>query len=448
MRVAILSPISWRTPPQHYGPWESVVSVLTEQLVSMGVDVTLFATGDSITSGHLESVCKHALNEDTSLDPKVWECLHISNLIEQSDQFDLIHNHYDFLPLSYAGLLKKPVLTTIHGFSCNAILPVYRKYNATTYFAAISEADKNPDLDYAATIHHGIELSNFSFNSGSRGYLLFFGRIHHEKGVYESIQVAKHANKKLVIAGIIQDQDYFKEKVEPYIDGKTVEYLGPVYAENKSNVLGEADALLHLINFDEPFGLSMIEAMACGTPVIAVGRGSIPEVVEDGKTGFIVENIKGAVEAVVKLGSISRLDCRSHVEERFTATRMAQNYLDLYRRILEKRLNYRPWGYYEILSDAETHKVKRIELYPGQQFSLQKHQRRDEQWTIVKGKAEVDLDGNTLQLTVGQSIKIPRGATHRLRNPGDTPVVFIEVQTGDYFGEDDIVRLQDDYGRA
>ena len=341
MRIAMLSPISWRTPPQHYGPWESVVSVLTEQLVSMGVDMTLFATGDSKTSGKLKWVCKHAFSEDPSVDPKVWECLHISNLFENSDRFDLIHNHYDFLPLSYSALVKTPILTTIHGFSSDAIVPVYRKYNAGSYYAAISEADKNPDLDYSATIHHGIEISKFPFRPNSCGYLLFFGRIHRDKGVFESIQVAKQAGRKLVIAGIIQDQEYFKEKVEPYIDGETVDYIGSVYADDKSKVLGEADGLLHLINFDEPFGLSMVEAMACGTPVIAMGRGSIPEVIKDAKTGFIVGNIEEAVDAVGKLANIVRFDCRVRVEERFTATRMAQEYLDLYGRILAERENDR-----------------------------------------------------------------------------------------------------------
>ncbi len=339
MRIAMLSPISWRTPPQHYGPWESVVSVLTEQLVSMGVDITLFATGNSKTSGKLKWVCKHACSEDPSLDPKVWECLHISNLMENAHQFDLIHNHFDFLPLSYSGLVETPMLTTIHGFSSDAILPVYRKYNAQSYYAAISEADKNPDLDYSATIHHGIETSKFPFSPDSRGYLLFFGRIHHHKGVFESIQVAKQAGKKLIIAGIIQDEAYFKEKVEPYIDGETVDYIGSVYADNKSKVLGEADGLLHLINFDEPFGLSMVEAMACGTPVIAMRRGSIPEVIEDGKTGFIVENIEEAAEAVGKLANINRGDCRNRVEKQFSVTRMAQEYLNLYGRILAEREN-------------------------------------------------------------------------------------------------------------
>jgi glycosyltransferase involved in cell wall biosynthesis len=340
IRVAILSPISWRTPPLHYGPWESVVNLLSEGLVQSGLDVTLFATGDSKTSGKLVAVCPRPYSEDPSVNPKVAECLHISEVFERSAEFDLIHNHFDFLPLTYSLLIDTPVLTTIHGFSSPTILPVYKKYNASGHYVAISEADKSPELDYVATIHHGIDISKFHLSGGEGEYLLFFGRIHPEKGVHEAIQVAQRAGKKLVIAGIVQDREYFETRVEPYLDGGRVEYLGAIGPAQRSDVLGRALALLHLISFDEPFGLSLVEAMACGTPVIAFGRGSIPEIIMDGENGFIVEDIEQAVQAVAAVRSLDRSACREDAEQRFSQTRMVSDYVRVYREILKMEASH------------------------------------------------------------------------------------------------------------
>jgi len=336
VHIAVLSPISWRTPPRDYGPWESVVSVLTENLVRLGLDVTLFATGDSKTGGKLVAVCPRPYSEDHSVDPKVAECLHISEVFERSADYDLIHNHFDFLPLTYSGLVETPVVTTIHGFSSPSIIPVYRKYNARGHYVAISESDKSPQLKYIATIHHGIEVAQFPYSEAAGEYLLFFGRIHPEKGVLEAIQVAQRTGIKLVIAGIIQDQDYFATKVEPHIDGTTVEYLGSVGPDQRADVLGRALALLHLISFDEPFGLSLVESMACGTPVIAFNRGSIPEIIRDGESGYVVEDIDGAIDAVAAVRKIDRSVCRAEVENRFSSARMARDYVRVYQKILNQ----------------------------------------------------------------------------------------------------------------
>lgn len=333
MHIAILSPISWRTPPRHYGPWESVVSLLTEELVRMGVEVSLFATGDSRTNANLVAVCAHPYSEDQSIDPKVAECLHISEVFERAAEFDLIHNNFDFLPLTYSALVDTPVLTTIHGFSSPKILPVYKKYNARSHYVAISESDKSPELDYIATVHHGIDVAQFPFSGDVGEYLLFFGRIHPHKGVREAIQVAQQMGIRLMIAGIIQDHEYFDTQVKPHIDGTTVEYLGSVGPAQRAEVLGRALALLHLISFDEPFGLSVIESMACGTPVIAFNRGSMPEIIRDGETGYLVADIEGAINAVGDIGSIDRADCRADVQKRFTSARMARNYVRVYEKI-------------------------------------------------------------------------------------------------------------------
>jgi len=334
IRIAVLGPVSWRTPPRHYGPWEFVVSLLTEELVRLGLDVTLFASGDSRTTGKLIAVCPRPYSEDPSVDPKVAECLHISEVFDRAADFDLIHNHFDFLPLTYSGLVETPLVTTIHGFSSPSIIPVYRKYNARGHYVAISESDKSPELDYIATIHHGIDVTQFAYSGAAGRYLLFFGRIHPEKGVREAIEVAQRVGIKLVIAGIVQDHDYFATEVEPQIDGANVEYLGSVGPDRKADMLGGALALLHLISFDEPFGLSLIESMACGTPVIAFRRGSMPELIRHGETGYIVDDIDGAVNAVAAVKAIDRSACRADVERRFTNTRMARDYVRVYQQIL------------------------------------------------------------------------------------------------------------------
>jgi glycosyltransferase involved in cell wall biosynthesis len=334
MKIAMLSPIAWRTPPRHYGPWENVVSLLTEGLVDQGVDVTLFATGDSQTKGRLVSVCPKGYEEDPEILPKVWECLHISEVFERSEQFDLIHNHFDYLPLTYMAMTTTPVVTTIHGFSSPQILPVYKKYNKKAFYVAISEADKSQELDYIATIHHGIDLRQFTFCSDQGEYLLFFGRIHPDKGTKKCIEAAKQTGTKLILAGIVQDQDYFDRQVQPYLNDDRITYVGSAGPEKRDELLGGAYALLHPIEFDEPFGLSVIEAMACGTPAIAVNRGSMPEIIADGITGFLVHDAEEMVAAVAKVKQLDRFRCRQWVEDRFSSDRMVQDYLRVYEKII------------------------------------------------------------------------------------------------------------------
>ncbi len=339
MRIGMLAPIAWRVPPRHYGPWERVVSILTEGLVERGVDVTLFATADSITKARLVAVCPRPYEEDPKLDPKVWEGLHIAEAFERARAggFDLLHNHFDFLPLTYSGLVDIPVLTTIHGFSSERILPVYEKYNGRVYYVSISHADRHPKLDYIATVYHGIPLEEFTLRPEHGDYLLFFGRIHHDKGTAEAIEVAKRAGMKLIIAGIVQDRRYFDEKVKPHLDGEQIVYVGSVGPDRRDEVLGRAYALLHLINFDEPFGLSLVEAMATGTPVIARPRGAVPEVIINGKTGFFAHSVEEAVEALPGVRELDRARIRKHVEEKFSRERMVEEYLSVYQEILCER---------------------------------------------------------------------------------------------------------------
>jgi glycosyltransferase involved in cell wall biosynthesis len=339
MHIAMLSPIAWRTPPRHYGPWENVASLLTEGLVSLGHDVTLFATADSQTNGSLHAICPKGYEEDQALIPKVWECLHITELFENADKYDIIHNNFDYLPLTYSGLTTTPVLTTIHGFSSPGILPVYKKYNHKAFYVSISDADRSPELDYIKTIHHGIDIRQFDFQLQPDDYLIFFGRIHNDKGARQAIEIARACNKKLLLAGIIQDQSYYEEYVAPHIDNEKVIYVGSVGPDERNRLLGKARALLHPIQFDEPFGLSVIESMACGTPTIAMNRGSMPELIENRKSGFLVNNVNEAIEAVARIQEIDRAYCRRYAERHFTVNRMVDKYLQIYEMILDtKRL--------------------------------------------------------------------------------------------------------------
>jgi len=337
LRVAVLAPVSWRVPPRHYGPWEQFASLLTEGLVERGVDVTLFATADSQTAAKLASVVPRPYSEDPEIDPKVSECLHIAQVFERADEFDLIHNSFDFLPLTYTGLVTTPVLTTIHGFSSPRILSVYQRYDSSNAYVSISDADRHPSLHYLATIHHGIDTNAFSLHATPGGYLLFFGRIHPDKGTVEAIDAAERCGIPLVIAGIVQDQRYFEELVAPRLDGGRVSFVGPVGPAERLELLGGADALLHLIRFDEPFGYSVVEAMACGTPVVAFRRGSMSELIADGTTGFLVDDVDGAVAAVGRASALDRSAIRARAVARFGRERMVDAYMDAYEAVTRER---------------------------------------------------------------------------------------------------------------
>jgi glycosyltransferase involved in cell wall biosynthesis len=308
---------------------------LTDGLVQLGIDVTLYATGDSGTRAKLRSVVERGYEEDASYNVKVFEALHIAQAFEEADQFDLIHNHFDFLPLMWSRLVTTPMVATIHGFSSTDILPAYRAYDDRVHYVAISEADRQPDLTYAATIHHGIDLDDFPYrpDADPDGHVLFFGRIHPDKGAADAIDIARAAERPIVLAGIIQDQEYFESEVRPRL-GADTRYVGPVGGSDRALLLGSAAALLHPITFEEPFGLSVIEAMACGTPVIAYRRGSMPELIQDGVNGFLVAGLDEAVAALGRLDELERKACRADAEDRFSSARMVAAYVAVYDRIL------------------------------------------------------------------------------------------------------------------
>lgn len=335
-RVAVLSPIAWRTPPRRYGAWETVASNITEGLIARGWDVTLFATRDSVTRAHLHAVVDRGYEEDPSADPKVAEYLHISEAFEHAAEFDLIHSHYDFMALTYTRLVKTPVLTTVHGFSSPRIMPIYEKYG-DGYFVSISDSDRAPRLNYLATVYNGIDLALYPLQESCGDDLIFLGRIHPDKGVHLAIEVARLSGRRLIIAGIIQDEVYYREKLKPHIDNQQICYIGPVDIAEKNELFARACALLHLNTIPERFGLVLAEANAAGVPVIAMDLGSCREVIQDGHTGFLINSVNEAVLALERLSGIDRRVCRQRVEQYFSIETMVEGYERVYATIFDLR---------------------------------------------------------------------------------------------------------------
>jgi glycosyltransferase involved in cell wall biosynthesis len=311
-----------------------VTSLLAEGLVARGVDVTLFATLDSVTTASLDGVCPTGYADDPDVDGRISEAMHVAHAFSRSGEFDLVHNHLDWLPLAFAGHCDAPLVTTIHGFSGPGIRPAYERAGSRSTFVSISDSDRAEGLGYAATVYHGVDLDGLPFEPDGGPGLVAFGRIHPDKGTHEAIEIARLTGRRLTICGIVQDERYFAERVEPHLDGDRVTFLGSVGPKRRAEILGGAAALLHPIDFDEPFGLSVVEAMVCGTPVVAYRRGSMPEVVDEGVTGFLVRTAAEAADAVGNIHLIDRSGCRDLARRRFGAERMIDDYLRVYGDVL------------------------------------------------------------------------------------------------------------------
>jgi glycosyltransferase involved in cell wall biosynthesis len=338
-RLAVLAAISWPAPPPGYGPWEQIAFNVADGMRKRGLDVTLFATGNSRFEGRLVSVVPVGLNEDPALNQDVFTALHIAELFRRAGEFDLIHNHLDWKPLTYAlSSDAPPLLTTIHGFSSPQILAAYYAGAQRSFYCSISNADRDPGLEYLATTYNGIDSAQFTYRDRPGEYLAFLGRFHPEKGTHLAIEIAKRAGVRLKMAAIPHDEAYFREQVAPHIDGDRVQFLGAVEREGRNELLSNALALVHMTTRPERFGLTTIEAMACGTPVLAARMGSMPEIVVDGVTGFLCDGVADAVEKVPRLASLDRSACRAHVEREFSLDRMVDRYLEAYAKALELRL--------------------------------------------------------------------------------------------------------------
>jgi glycosyltransferase involved in cell wall biosynthesis len=344
MRIAQVAPLWERVPPPAYGGTELVVSLLTEELVKRGHEVTLFASGDSVTSAKLKSVHPCALRLDKTVkEYPVYEMLHLSEVYEHAEEFDIIHSHMGYTTLTYANLVKTPTVHTLHGIFTPDNEKIF-KHGKNQPYVSISNTQREPRLgiNYVATVYNGIDVSSYKFypQPDEPPYLAFLGRISPEKGTHLAIEIAKKAGWHLKIAGKVDavDVDYYENEIKPLIDGKQIEYLGEANHEQKNVLMGGAVATLFPITWREPFGLVMVESMASGTPVIAIKLGSTTEVIADGKTGFLCNDVDACVSAIDKVTQLNRADCREYVWNRFSVQRMTDGYEAVYRQLLAEQI--------------------------------------------------------------------------------------------------------------
>jgi len=340
MHIAQVAPLTEAIPPKLYGGTERVVSWLTEELIALGHEVTLFASGDSLTSARLESVWPRALRLDGAVrDPNALHMLMLERVYRRAAEFDFLHFHLDYYPFSLFSRQPTPFLTTLHGrLDLPEHQPVFDEFSSIPV-VSISNSQRRPlpQARWVRTVHHGLPERLLMPRPVKPSYFAFLGRIAPEKGIDRAIRIAQHCGMPLKIAAKVDrvDREYFDEQILPMIKSANAEYIGEINDSEKSEFLSGAIVLLVPIDWPEPFGLVMIEAMACGTPVIAFNRGSVPEVVEEGVSGFIVEDETGAIGAVDRLRHLSRQRIRRRFEERFTARRMAQDYLSVYRSLTD-----------------------------------------------------------------------------------------------------------------
>ncbi|MBI2854039.1 MAG: glycosyltransferase family 4 protein [Chloroflexi bacterium] len=338
MRIGVISPLEIRVPPVAYGGTELIVYLLIEELVRLGHDVTLFASGDSITSAELVSVCPQFLR-GTNHDKHLLNMLNVATCLERADSFDIIHNHTVLEGMSTAGMLRTPMLTTLHGDLNGDWHMLFDFYKG--WFNTISQSAWRllPYKErFAGVVYNAIDVKCYDFNATvEETYMLFLSRISEEKGPHLAIELARMTGRRLIIAGNVNtpDEEYFKTRVLPGVDGDLVQYVGEADLERKKELMSGAYCLVAPITWAEPFGLFMVEAMACGTPVVVFNRGSAPEVVRHGETGYVVNTLDEMAEAVARSRSIDRECCRKSVEEHFDAPRMARDYLEAYRLVLE-----------------------------------------------------------------------------------------------------------------
>jgi glycosyltransferase involved in cell wall biosynthesis len=341
MYIAQIAPLAEAVPPKYYGGTERVIHWLTEELVALGHDVTLFASGDSVTSAKLESVWPRALRLDGSVrDPNALHMAMLERVRQQANEFDFLHFHLDYYPFSLFCRQPVPFVTTLHGrLDLPEHEPVFATFT-TQPVISISDSQRRPvpQANWLRTIYHGLPRELLMPVATRPGYFAFLGRIAPEKGIDRAISIARQCGVPLRIAAKVDkmDREYFSEKIRPHIDGRNVDYIGEITDQEKSEFLSGAIALLDPIDWPEPFGIVMIEAMACGTPVIAFNRGAIPEVIDEGLTGFIVEDEQGAIGAFNRLSVLSREKIRNRFEQRFTSRRMALEYLAAYRSLMDR----------------------------------------------------------------------------------------------------------------
>lgn len=342
LRIAQVAPLVERVPPKKYGGTERVVHTLTEELVKRGHDVTLFASGDSQTSAKLVSVYPRNLREAKVKDlygTNVWNLLNLGTVYNRQNEFDIIHDHNGYMSSVVANFSDTPTVITMHG----PIIPEIRRLHEVMrkpHVVTISESQRSfaPNLNHAGTVYNGINFDGFPFSEEHDGYLLFVGRISLEKGVHFAVETAYQLNLPLIIAAKVEgvDRGYFEEYIEPRLSDQ-IRWIGEVDTKTRNELMSRAMCFLHPVTWPEPFGLTLVEAMACGSPVVAFNQGSIPEVIKDGHTGFVVKNLQEMIQAVQKISTIRRSDCRDYALETFNEKQMADGYEKVYYEILAKK---------------------------------------------------------------------------------------------------------------
>lgn len=348
MRIAQIAPIIERVPPKRYGGTERVVYTLTEELVKRGHDVTLFASGDSITSARLISVFPKALREariKNIYGTNPWVLLNVGLAYKMQSNFDIVHDHTGSISLPTANLSKTPVVMTLHGeFNINNI-KLFESLGNRVNFVSISksQAASLPNLNYIGNVYNGLSMDNYPFSKTQEGYLLFVGRISREKGVHIAIEVAQALDLPLIIAAKLDDAflpdiQYFEEEIKPKLSDQ-IRWIGEVTEDERNKLMSKALCFLHPISWKEPFGLVLIEALACGCPVVALNRGSIPEIIKNGEVGFVAEDLEQMVAAVANIGRINRSVCRQYSLTNFNATRMVRGYERIYEQVLRIRVS-------------------------------------------------------------------------------------------------------------
>ncbi len=429
MRIAFYAPSDMEA--RNHEVWQRV-KPLARGLVNRGVNVAVF---DSAATAPEWNGRPKTASDIGNLDFCIGSHTSVPDFLEAAGEFDLIHNFGHYIPVIYSECIDVPVLTTIPTLLSPSLLPIYRLFNQRTHYVSTTDSGRIQGIDYDCTVYHGVESSEFPFQATHEQYLVMVSDDLRQGAVDEAGEIAARVGMELIVTG----------PIAPTNSSGAVRYLGECSAQKKSAIIAKACCLL-APNSD----VALLEANAAGTPVLVFSEGFASDLVSPGVNGFIITGIADAENTINRIKSISRENCRNFVEREFSSMRMVDRYLDVYASILEqqKRENLRPWGYYKVLSDLPDHKVKRIVIYPGKRLSLQRHTSRSEHWVIVSGQALVTLNSETISLGPGQSVDIPTGAVHRIHNPLDEPLVFVEVQMGTYFGEDDIERLADDYQRT
>jgi mannose-6-phosphate isomerase-like protein (cupin superfamily)/glycosyltransferase involved in cell wall biosynthesis len=384
---------------------------------------------------------------------ETWECLHLARCFERARDFDIVHNHAGALALNFAQFVTTPVVTTLYGTPSPDLLPAFRAHQKHSTYLSVGDGARSPELNYAATVRPGIDLQAYAYSPDGGDGLVVLDPLRGDPGLSLALSVAETSGRPLILAGAIEDRAYLEREVLDRLGRHRVRLEDGNSCAARAALLGQAHALLALDGDAPAVTLGVLEAMACGTPVMAGRCGALPELIDDGNTGLVVDSEAEASARLEELQRICRDRCRHWVEQHFGADRTVASTVQVYEDLLaaerpRARMASPPWGRWEVLVDEPVYKVKRIRVEPGKRLSYQRHARRSEHWVMVEGRGLVTLDGREITVEAGQTVDVPRGAAHRIANPDDVPLVFIEIQSGEYFGEDDIERLDDDYGRT